>query len=110
MENYYLRNLHAEFYKDQGDPFIKVYFESHMNDSWELVDIQVPPQNTVIASDLVLKFKTDETKSKGTYGVVGYTKVYPVNIPANYRHFTTVVIFHSRGSDKDSMETVGDPN
>jgi len=113
MANYYLRNLHAQFYTDKKGHYIKVYFETHMDNSWELIDVQVPPPGSLVHSDLILKFNTEESNNSGTFGTNDWTFEWPVDFsgqnPETFRHVTTVYIFHSKGSDKDSMETVGDP-
>jgi hypothetical protein len=108
---YYLRNLHAQFFDDDhGVKKIKVYFETHMDNVWSLIDVQVPPPATSISDNLILVFKIDEKPSKNQFVTSQHTYVYDIDIPAGFKHFTTVILYHSLESDHDSVGTAGDPN
>ncbi|NOX85778.1 MAG: hypothetical protein GXO86_07415 [Chlorobi bacterium] len=111
MENLYLRNLKAQFFDDDGVKKIMVYFETHMDAAWDLNPIQLPQDGAVINSDLTLKFKVIENVqgSKLTFQVKSWKYIYPVALPDGYKHVTTVYLYHSKGSDGESLGTVGDP-
>jgi hypothetical protein len=107
---YYLRNLHAQFFDDPDGKKIKVYFETHMDDQWSLIDVQVPPPATTINDHLILVFKIDEQVSKNQFVTSRHNYVYNIDIPADFKHSTTVILHHSQESDHDSVGTAGDPN
>ena len=111
MGNLYLRNLKAQFFDDEGAKKIVVYFETHMDSAWNLNEVQVPAPNTVIRSDLTIKFDIDENvqDSIQEFVVKPWKYVYPVLLPKDYRHVTTVYLYHSKGADDESVGTTGDP-
>jgi len=111
MGNLILRNVHAQFFGDPGDKKILVYFETHMDSAWNLNPLQLPPQGTIINSDLTLKFDVMEVNkgSEQTFQIKKWDYIYPVALEANYKHVTTVYLFHSQGADKESVGTIGDP-
>jgi hypothetical protein len=106
---YYLRNLHAQFFDDPSGKKIKVFFETHMDDQWSLVNVQVPDPATPITDNLILIFKLDEHISKNNFVTSQHVYVYNVDILPNFKHFTTILLYHSQGSDHDSVGTAGDP-
>ncbi len=111
MRNLYLHNLKAQFFDDPDGKKILVYFETHMDDAWDLNPVQVPPDGTTISSDLTLKFDVFENiqDSKQIFKVKSWRFTYPVDIPVGYKHVTSVYLFHSQGIDNESIGTIGDP-
>ncbi len=109
MSNY-LHNLHAKFFKDQSNvKKIKVYFETNMDSEWSLIDIQVPAPGVPITANLDLVFKINESKSTNTFTTEIHEYVYDHDVLPNFKHFTSVILYHSLGSDSDSVGTAGDP-
>jgi len=106
----YLRNLHAQFFGNPGGKKIKVYFETHMDSQWNLIDTKVPAPGTVISNNLDLAFKIDESTSENSFKKTKHEYVYDVDISTEFKHFTSVILYHSQGSDHDSVGTAGDPN
>jgi len=110
MGNLYLRNLHAQFFDDPEGKKILVYFETHMDSAWDLNPIQLPSNGTLVNNDLTLKFEViGNPEGKQTFQVKSWKYIYPVELPQDYKHITTVYLFHSQGPDNESVGTVGDP-
>ena len=109
MMGNYLRNLHAQFFDDPSGKKIKVYFETHMDSEWSLIDKKVPAPGSVITDNLDLAFNINESASANTFKITRHEYIFEVDIPAGFKHFTSVILYHSQGSDHDSVGTAGDP-